>query len=59
MCCQASGHVLVRPCINGSDAHGFFILDTGEPHLRINSIVYMNIPIDRGTVSVMSCDSCP
>ncbi|CAL8460583.1 g112 [Coccomyxa elongata] len=25
----ASGHVLVRPCINGSDALGFFILDTG------------------------------
>ena len=29
MCAQASGHVLVRPVINGSDALGFFILDTG------------------------------
>lgn len=37
---QASGHVLVRPRINGSDALGFFILDTGgcAIYLPIKSI---------------------
>ncbi|MEW5316892.1 MAG: hypothetical protein WDW38_008233 [Sanguina aurantia] len=25
----ASGHLLVRPCINGSDSHGYMLLDTG------------------------------
>ena len=34
---QAGGHVLVQPSINGRDALGFFILDTGVEILPMSS----------------------